>query len=82
MRANIAAKLSPDWLPELNEEQVVELAELLRLLGEPTRLRVLLACLAQSGSVGELPEGTSIDALACQPPPANAPGEPLFSRHP
>jgi len=27
MRANIAAKLSPDWLPELNEEQVVELAD-------------------------------------------------------
>lgn len=60
MRANIAAKLSPDWLPELGEEQVAELAELLRLLGEPTRLRVLLACLAQSGSVGELAERTSI----------------------
>lgn len=60
MHANIAAKLSPDWLPDLDEEQVVELAELLRLLGEPTRLRVLLACLAQSGSVGELAERTSI----------------------
>lgn len=60
MRANVTAKLSPEWLPDLGEEQVVELAELLRLLGEPTRLRVLLACLAQAGAVGELAARTSI----------------------
>ena len=66
MRANIAVRLTPDWLPDLDEEQVVELAELLRLLGEPTRLRVLLACLAQSGSVGELAERTSLVRTAVE----------------
>lgn len=60
MRANTAAKLSPDWFPKLDDEQLIELSELLRLLGEPTRLRVLLACLAASGSVGELAARTSI----------------------
>lgn len=60
MRANTAAKLSPDWFPKLDNEQLIELSELLRLLGEPTRLRVLLACLAASGSVGELAARTSI----------------------
>lgn len=60
MRRNVVAKLSPDWLPDLGDEQVVELAELLRLLGEPTRLRVLLACMAEAGSVGELAERTSL----------------------
>jgi DNA-binding transcriptional ArsR family regulator len=33
---------------------VGEFAELLRLLGEPTRLRVLFACLAQPAAVGEI----------------------------
>ena len=45
----IASVLSP-----LTGEQVVELADLLRLLSEPTRLRVLLACLSQPASVGEI----------------------------
>jgi len=54
MRTHIATKLSPPSLPKLGDEQIVELAELLRLLGEPTRLRVLLACLAEPASVGEI----------------------------
>jgi ArsR family transcriptional regulator, lead/cadmium/zinc/bismuth-responsive transcriptional repressor len=41
-------------LPELEDRQIAELAELLRLLGEPTRLRILLACLAEPASVGEI----------------------------
>ena len=45
----IASVLSP-----LTGEQVVEMADLLRLLSEPTRLRVLLACLSQPASVGEI----------------------------
>jgi len=54
MSSHIAAKPFPAPLPELADEQVIELAELLRLLGEPTRLRILLACLAQPASVGEI----------------------------
>lgn len=60
MRAHVATKLSPSWLPDLKDEQIVELAELLRLLGEPTRLRVLMACLAEPVSVGELAVRTAI----------------------
>jgi DNA-binding transcriptional ArsR family regulator len=41
-------------LAELTDGQIAELAELLRLLGEPTRLRILLACLTQPASVGEI----------------------------
>ena len=54
MRAYIATKASPPPLPELEEHQIGELAELLRLLGEPTRLRILLACLDAPASVGEI----------------------------
>ncbi len=54
MRAHVATKPLPAPLPELEDQQIAELAELLRLLGEPTRLRILLACLAQPASVGEI----------------------------
>lgn len=60
MRAYIVPKISPPRLPDLDDEQVFELAELLRLLGEPTRLRVLMACLAEPASVGELAARTAI----------------------
>jgi ArsR family transcriptional regulator, lead/cadmium/zinc/bismuth-responsive transcriptional repressor len=54
MRAHIATKPLPPPLPELEDKEIAELAELLRLLGEPTRLRILLACLAEPASVGEI----------------------------
>jgi ArsR family transcriptional regulator, lead/cadmium/zinc/bismuth-responsive transcriptional repressor len=54
MRTRIATTLASSALPALEHEQIVELAELLRLLGEPTRLRILLACLAEPGPVGEI----------------------------
>jgi DNA-binding transcriptional ArsR family regulator len=41
-------------LPVLTPEQIVEVAEILRLLGEPSRLRVMLACLAEPAPVGEI----------------------------
>jgi DNA-binding transcriptional ArsR family regulator len=44
----------PEEIPKLNDEQVAEVAEILRLLGEPSRLRILLACLSDPASVGEL----------------------------
>ena len=54
MRAHIATMPIPTPLPELADGQIAELADLLRTLGEPTRLRILLACLAQPASVGEI----------------------------
>ncbi|WP_223292156.1 ArsR/SmtB family transcription factor [Defluviicoccus vanus] len=41
-------------MPTLEGAQIAELAELLRLLGEPTRLRILLACLTEPASVGDI----------------------------
>lgn len=54
MRTHIATMLLPPPLPTLEGAQIAELAELLRLLGEPTRLRILLACLTEPASVGDI----------------------------
>ena len=40
--------------PALDEDQSIELAEMFRLLGEPSRLRIVLACLRGPMSVGQL----------------------------
>lgn len=39
---------------ELTSRQVTELADVFRLLGEPNRLRLVLACLDASRNVGDL----------------------------
>jgi ArsR family transcriptional regulator, lead/cadmium/zinc/bismuth-responsive transcriptional repressor len=38
----------------LSEDQVYELAETFRLMSDPSRLRIILACLAEAVSVGEI----------------------------
>lgn len=38
----------------IGDDQVVELAEMFRLLGDSSRLRIILACLDGSHAVGEL----------------------------
>ncbi len=40
----------------LNEDQTIELADIFRLLGDPTRLRIVLACMTEPVSVGALAE--------------------------
>ena len=47
-------KLVPEELPPLSPEQIAEVADVLRLLGEPSRLRILLACLVEPAPVGEI----------------------------
>jgi DNA-binding transcriptional ArsR family regulator len=54
MNQRVITKAIPSVLGPLTDDQVAELAELLRLLSEPSRLRVLLACLSQPASVGEI----------------------------
>lgn len=41
-------------LPELDDDQTVQLAEMFRLMGDPTRLRIILACLAGPTAVGTI----------------------------
>jgi DNA-binding transcriptional ArsR family regulator len=45
----LSMSISPDI-----DNLVDELADLFHLLGDPTRLRIVLACLAQPTSVGEI----------------------------
>jgi len=48
-------KRSPDVYTErLNEDQVHELAEMFRLMSDPSRLRIVLVCLADKVSVGDM----------------------------
>lgn len=42
------------------EDQVVELAEMFRLMSDPTRLRIILACLVEPAPVGEMAERIGI----------------------
>ena len=41
-------------IPPDNDDAVDELADLFHLLGDPTRLRIVLACLAQPIAVGDI----------------------------
>jgi len=45
-----------------SEDAIVQLADLFRLMGDPTRLRIILACLNEPISVGEI-----ADRLALSP---------------
>jgi len=49
-------------LPHEIEHNVDELADLFRLLGDPTRLRIVLACLAQPIAVGDIAGGLTLSA--------------------
>ena len=41
-------------LPRIDDDQIVELAEMFRLMGDPTRLRILLNCINGPTSVGDI----------------------------
>ena len=49
--------LSPDI-----EQQVDELADLFHLLGDPTRLRIVLSCLDQPIAVGDIATGLDLSS--------------------
>ena len=44
------------------EDQVVELAETFRLMSDPTRLKIILACLDSAAAVGEMADRLGISA--------------------
>lgn len=46
----------------IGDDQVVELAEMFRLMSDPTRLRIILACLDAPEAVGDIAEGLGISA--------------------
>ena len=44
------------------DDRIVQLADLFRLLGDPTRLRIVLACVEQPVAVGAIAESLSLSA--------------------
>lgn len=46
------------WFMALTNDQTVEIAEMFRLMGDPTRLRILIHCLGGPVAVGELAKST------------------------
>lgn len=46
----------------IGDDQVVELAEMFRLMSDPTRLRIILACLDSPAAVGEIADRLGISA--------------------
>ena len=50
------ARPRPARLASLDDDGVTQLAEMFRLMGDPTRLRIILDCLAGPRSVGDIAE--------------------------
>ncbi|WP_321800197.1 metalloregulator ArsR/SmtB family transcription factor [Caballeronia sp. J97] len=48
--------------PITHDDRVVPLADLFRLLGDPTRLRIVLACVEQKRAVGAIAELLGLSA--------------------
>jgi DNA-binding transcriptional ArsR family regulator len=47
-------------IPALSDDEAARLADMFRLLGDPSRLRILLACLARPTAVGAIAEQTGL----------------------
>jgi DNA-binding transcriptional ArsR family regulator len=50
-----------------SDAQISVIAETYRLLGDPTRLRVLLACLGEPIAVGDIAKAVSASAVSASP---------------
>ena len=48
------SKLPSRPLPQVSEDHAIELAEMFRLMGDPSRLRIILLCLGPPVSVGAI----------------------------
>jgi ArsR family transcriptional regulator len=46
----------------VGEDEIVELAEMFRLMSDPTRLRIILACLTKPVAVTEMAQGLGLSA--------------------
>ena len=45
---------NPNWIGSVDEDRAIELAEMFRLMGDPSRLRIILVCLRQSITVSDI----------------------------
>jgi DNA-binding transcriptional ArsR family regulator len=60
MNLRLVHKRKPAAAPRVSDDDAVRLADMFRLLGDPSRLRILLACLNAPVSVGELAAKTGL----------------------
>ena len=51
---NTVTEPDPARLATLDDDGVIQLAEMFRLMGDPTRLRIILGCLTGPRSVGDI----------------------------
>ena len=51
---NATTQSDPARLAALDDDRVIQLAEMFRLMGDPTRLRIILSCLPGSIAVGDI----------------------------
>jgi ArsR family transcriptional regulator, lead/cadmium/zinc/bismuth-responsive transcriptional repressor len=62
MLVDIAMASLPSTVGITSDDRVVPLADLFRLLGDPTRLRIVLACVEQKRAVGAIAETLGLSA--------------------
>lgn len=60
MITRLVRKPVPAALPSIGEDESARLADMFRLLGDPSRLRILLACLDRPTNVGAIAGGTGL----------------------
>jgi len=61
-KTDIAPDIVLSRLPIIDDDQVVQLAEMFHLMGDPTRLRILLTCLQGPTSVGTIASALNLSA--------------------
>jgi DNA-binding transcriptional ArsR family regulator len=62
MASSLAASTSLTAIDDRPADSIVPLADLFRLLGDPTRLRIVLACLDERRAVGAIAEALGLSS--------------------
>lgn len=62
MASSLAASTSLTAIDDRPADTIVPLADLFRLLGDPTRLRIVLACLDERRAVGAIAEALGLSS--------------------
>jgi DNA-binding transcriptional ArsR family regulator len=60
MITRLIRKPAPTPVAQIGADESARLADMFRLLGDPSRLRILLACLDRPTNVGAIAEGTGL----------------------
>ena len=60
MIMRIVPKMPVTPIPALSDDEAARLADMFRLLGDPSRLKILLACLARPTAVGAIAAHTGL----------------------